>query len=118
MSFGKMVDMSLTPKDQGKSYPMACSPSIGGQPVYPYGLSISLGDEQLAKLDLEADCEIGDIIDLRAMARVTSVSQNETTDGKCCRIELQIIMLGVENEDDEDEEEKPRRKLRSLTYKT
>lgn len=102
--FSKMVDMALGPEEKGKDYPMAM-PMDSGQPKYPYGLSISLTDEELEKLDLEPDCEVGELIHLTAMAKVTSVSQNETTDGKRCRIELQIIALGAEDEDEEGEEE-------------
>lgn len=116
MAFGKLVDMAMTPKKRESNAPSVL-PAESSQPIYPWGLSISLQDEQLEKLDLEADCEVGDLIDLRARARVTSVSQNETTNGKCCRVELQIIMLGVENEEEEELPE-PRHKLRSLPYKT
>lgn len=117
MSFGKLVDMAITPKEREKDSPMAYPSTIESyQPTYPWGLSISLGDDQLEKLGLEADCEVGDLLDMRAMARVTSVSQNETTGGKCCRVELQIIMLGVENEDDEEVESKPR-KIRPFPYR-
>ena len=68
--------------------------------VYPYGLCLSLTEKELAKLDLEQP-QVGDMIHLFAMAKVTAVSQNETTDGTCCRVELQITHLGAEGEDDE-----------------
>lgn len=118
MSFGKMVDMALTPKEQGKDSPAVAYPmsAESGQPVYPWGLCITLNDEQIEKLGLELP-EVGDLLDARVMMKATSVSQNETTSGKCCRVECQIIMMAVE---DEDEEEMPaaRRKIRPLTYKT
>lgn len=69
------------------------------KPKFPYGLRICLTEKELEKLDLEADCGVGDIIDLRAFARVTSVSSNELEGGKCCcRVELQIEELAVEPE--------------------
>lgn len=119
MSFGKMVDMALEPKKESKDTSMAypCSPE-SGQPIYPWGLCISLQDEQLEKLGLDADCEVGDLLDMRCMARVTSVSQNETTNGKCSRVELQVIMMGVEDEgSEEDEVALPVRRFRPLSYK-
>lgn len=119
MYFGKMVDMALMPKEQEKDSPAPIGYSMpleSGAPVYPWGLSITLGDEQLEKLGLEPP-EVGDLLDSRMMLKVTSVSVNETTSGKCCRVEAQIIMMAVE---DEESEELPqsRRKLRPLTYKT
>jgi len=111
--FGAMVDMAKTPdevKDEiGKDMPATASPDAKASvPVYPYGLCISLTEEELPKLGLAGDLpEVGDMIHLTGMARVTSVSENERemSDGttqKCCRIELQFThMSPIENEDDE-----------------
>jgi hypothetical protein len=73
------------------------------KPDYPYGLRITLTDKELAKLDLDhKDAEVGGTVHLFAMARITSVSENNTGNGdKCCRIELQIEDLGIESEDAE-----------------
>ncbi len=93
----QMQDMARTP-DEPKDEPM----DIGAVTNrYPYGLCISLDDDQLKKLDLEKP-ETGDMIHLFAMARVTSVSEREMADGsKCCHVELQITHLGLEDEDQE-----------------
>ncbi len=81
------------------------------RPIYPYGLSICLTQDELDKLDLDSDCQVGDTIHLFAMAKVTSISKNETTEGENCRIELQITDLGLEDEDEEEEPEAPRNKF-------
>ncbi len=102
-----MVDMAHTPEDIKKEYAgNEVMPAIlGNANKYPYGLCISLGQDELEKLNMEADCEVGDYIHLVAMAKVTSVSQREEMDGdKNCRIELQITHLGLENETEEAEE--------------
>jgi len=97
--WSKLVDMELDDESQlNAAMPIA----MPDKPRYPYGLRICLTHEELAKLGLEADCEIGDVIDLRAFAVVTSVSVNETESGKNCRVELQIEKLAVENESTED----------------
>lgn len=95
----KMVDMANTPQ-KTEEQPMP----VMQQPIYPYGLGICLGHDELAKLDLDADCEVGDMIHLMAMAKVTSISKRENSDGEDCRIELQITHLAVEDEDEEAEE--------------
>lgn len=117
MAFGKLVDMAITAIERTKDMFGYSSVGAPDQPVYPWGLSISLCDAELEKLGLDAECDVGDLLDARCMMRVTSVSQNETTDGKRCRIELQIIMMGVEDEEHEAEEQ-PKRKFRPLPYKT
>lgn len=73
------------------------------KPRYPCGLRICLTDAELKKLELDADCEVGDMIDLRAFATVTSVHKE---DG-CCRVELQIEKLAVSNEMAEAEDCSP-----------
>ena len=85
-------------------------PEAPSAPTYPYGLCLALSEDELEKLGLDGDLpKVGMMIHLVAMAKVTSVSQNEreTTDGgkkNCCRVELQITHLATENEDDEASE--------------
>ncbi len=100
MAWTKMVDLEFDDED---SLEAAMPIPMAERPAYPYGLRISLTDKELKKLSLDADCDVGDVIDLRAFAVVTSVSRNKTEGGEeCCRVELQIQKLAVENEADED----------------
>ena len=76
------------------------------KPDHPYGLRICLTGKELEKLGLDADdAEVGSIIHLHALARVTDVSSSDGTMGKSSRVELQITdMCCVESEDEENEE--------------
>lgn len=110
--FRKMVDMARSTSDIKKELANYPSPSSDVS-VYPYGLCLSLDEEILDKLEIDGDCEVGDMIHLVAMARVTSCSESEreTADGKkkrSCRIELQITSMGVENESTESDGEEDR----------
>lgn len=96
----KLQDMRRT--DEEKQEATQISPANINE--YPYGLSICLTEGELEKLGLEGDCEVGDMLHLFALAKVTSVSKNDTGSGEKCRIELQITHLGTESEDQEDEE--------------
>jgi len=94
-----MVNMARKPED----YKDNC-PSPVPENTYPYGLCISLTDVELAKLNLDDDgVEVGDMVHLFAMCKVTSVSSNDTEAGKKMRVELQITDIATENEDDENE---------------
>lgn len=107
--FAKMIDMAKTPEqvnkevDERSSKPstQAIADSI---PKYPYGLCISLENEQLEKFEIDGDCEVGDMIHFCALARVTSVSSREKEKDKDHRIELQITHMAIESEDEENEE--------------
>jgi hypothetical protein len=97
MAWSAMKDMELSDEDK-LDMMVGAIPCAGDQPDYPYGLRISLTERELEKLGLKPDCDIGDIIDLRAFAEVTSVS-TERRDGKdTARVELQIQRLALENE--------------------
>jgi hypothetical protein len=98
MGWSKLTDMELDDEDQMDSVmPIATS-----KPRFPWGLRISLTHKELEKLGLDADCDIGDMIDMRCFATVTSVSKN---DSESCRVELQIEKMSVENEMDESEDD-------------
>lgn len=110
MFFSTMVDMAKPiekVKEETTPVPMgAGSPTT---PVYPWGLCISLDDDTLAKLKLDGEMpSVGEMIHLCAMAKVTSVSENEQEDGSggkktCRRVELQITHLATESEDEEND---------------
>lgn len=93
-----MVSMELT-DDEKTDMMMPCLSS--DRPDYPWGLRIRLTEKELEKMDIKPDCEVGEVIDLRAFAVVTSVS-TEQRDGKnsAC-VELQIERLAIENESTE-----------------
>jgi ribosome assembly protein YihI (activator of Der GTPase) len=112
----KMVSMARSAEEKARSM---MPPSMGDMPDFPYGLAISLNEDDLEKLDLDADCEVGDMIDLRAFGRVTSVSKTEVDGKSRCRVEIQIEQLGIEDEDQEDEDEpEPRHMDRRKRYGT
>ena len=93
MAYGKMVDLELD-DEASMDYP---TPLAGvTKPRQSYGLRNCLCDHELDKLKLDMP-SVGDVIDLRAFATVTSVHHSE--DGR--RVELQIEKMSVENEMDE-----------------
>lgn len=93
-----MQDMALTPKEQAEI-------SQPDPPKYPYGLCISLCQDELDKLGIEQDdVEIGSTLHLFCFAKVTSKSCNDNeVSGPTCRVELQITSIAAESEDDENE---------------
>lgn len=99
MAWSKLVNMELT--DDEKIDAMMPCVGISNGPDYPYGLRICLTEKELEKLDLKPDCEVGDVIDLRAFAVITSVSTEQRDGRNSARVELQIERLAVENENDE-----------------
>ena len=110
--FAKMIDMAKTPEQVNKEVtesmpgaPRSATSIADNLPKYPYGLCITLESEQLEKLGIDCECEVGDMIHLCAMAKVTSVSSREKEGGENdLRIELQITHLASENEDEEGHE--------------
>lgn len=115
----KMVDMSMSPEEQKADCPMVMS-DMSNQPRYPYGLAISLGQDELDKLGVDyKDWNVGDAFNLDATAKITSISEHENEGGKKCRVEMQITHLsGPETDAEEEaEQEKPIRKAVRLPYR-
>lgn len=105
MAWTKLIDLAYTDEEMmDSSFPASCctiTPNKPKGPTYPYGLMISLTEKELKKMKADVP-EIGDYIDLRAFATVTSVSEYDNADGQTCRIELQIEKIAIEDENDED----------------
>ena len=85
----------------------AATPLMPQENKYPYGLQITLTQDELEKLGVDhSDWEVGATFHLHAFAKVTSISENEREGGeKTCCVGLQITHLQGESEDAEDEEE-------------
>ena len=96
MGWGQLTDMELDDEDQLDTI----MPMPMDRPRYPCGLRICLGAAELKKLGLEADCNVGDMVDLRAFATVTCVHSEDGVS----RVELQIEKIALENEMTENED--------------
>lgn len=95
-----LIDMARDGEDA------MASPLMPEENKYPYGLQICLTQHELEKLGVDhSDWEVGATFHLHALAKVTSLSENETeNNGKTCDVRLQITHLAGESEDAENEE--------------
>lgn len=101
-SFTHMVDLQRTESDKMEARAEMYSSPVSDMPDVPYGLCICLTERELEKLELEGNAEVGDMLHGMFMARVTSVSKNDTGNGPTCRIEMGIFAMSVlENESTE-----------------
>jgi hypothetical protein len=94
-----LVDMRMTPSEAADCYPCPTD-----APAYPYGLCISLCQDELEKLGISFDdlC-VGDLVHLHALAMITSKSSSERQDSEPSeRVEIQITHMAGESEDEED----------------
>lgn len=112
----QLKDMALTDAERMDG----CMPCVPGEMNrYPYGLCLSLGQPELNKLDADAaSLEVGDMVHLFALAKVTAKSINDTGDGEKNRVELQVCYLGTELEDAEDVVSKTAETRSSRLYHT
>lgn len=106
---GEMIDMARTPEEVREKAEAMAKPMPDTVPQYPYGLCISLGDDELEKLGLDDDLpDVGDILECYVTAKVTCAKSVEKIDPvtgqaeKCCCVELQIV--GMLPRDEEPEE--------------
>ena len=66
------------------------------EPMYSYGLCISLGREELEKLGIEKLPEAGSEMMIKAIAYVKTVRESKEKDGVEQNVELQITAMGIE----------------------
>ena len=97
-----LVDIAYTPKERKEEAAEMASGKYKG-PEYPYGLSITLNEETLAKVGIEELPRVGDEMRIEAVAKVTSVSMRSDKsdeDERC--VSLQITELACEEEGEEE----------------
>ena len=85
-----MKSMAMSAEEAKEMY--SCEPSKPGDgPKYPYGLSLCLNDDTLEKLGITELPEVGQVVQITALATITSIGMNQQQDGdKESRAELQI----------------------------
>lgn len=84
-----LTNMKLTPKE-AKEESGCCVADGDSGPAYPYGLSLNLSDEVLAKLGITEAPAVGEKMTLVATVEVTGTSQYENQSGKDVNVNLQI----------------------------
>jgi len=96
----KMVSMML-PKKSKKEHMNMTTPASMEQESYPYGLRISLSEEQVAKLEHVMSYKPDEEVEIMAKAKVISVRSNDLSGGKKDRsVELQITSLSCDGDGD------------------
>jgi hypothetical protein len=97
----KLVDMKMSAREKKEDMPVAMSKYHG--PDYPYELRITLDEDALKKLGLDAGkINVGDKLEVMGVGEVQSVSQNAHAnsygDGKrreTQRVEIQLKKIHV-----------------------
>ena len=88
-----MKNMQMT-AEESKEY--GAIPTESSAPKYPYGLQLRLNDDSLEKLGITKLPEVGQVMQVTALATVVSVSMNQQQEGEAeNRAELQITDMEV-----------------------
>ena len=98
----RFVDLAKTDDEKLDAVMPLPLPDI---PDYPYGCRVCLCEDEIRKLEeagVDVDFQVGEVIDLRGLGTVTSVSDSDGPGGHQRRVEIQIEKLVVESEDDEE----------------
>lgn len=93
-----LVSMQLSAK-QAKEM-MGDTGATPDRPRFPWGLTINLDDETLDKLKISELPKVGSTEDLRAVVKVTRISEDDSESGKRRSVGLQITDLAFGDPDD------------------
>jgi hypothetical protein len=78
-------------------------PAISEMPDIPPGLCICLTEKELEKLGIETeDCDVGDMIHISGMCKLTSKRIEDTGDGVKMRFEMGFVFMAAEDEEREE----------------
>lgn len=99
MAFSKPVDMGKSRKELEPA-PTKMLEESG--PQYSYGHRITLDQDDLAKLDKDADLNVGDEVTLLVTAKVLSINHRADHDSEHHSLELQITHICTEEEDEDE----------------
>ena len=92
----KLTSMKMTAADLKKRSETCCTPMDKDAPAYPWGLSITLEEDALAKLGLESLPKTESGMMLTARVEVSAVSSTATAGGGERRsVSLQITALAL-----------------------
>jgi hypothetical protein len=89
----KLVSMKLDAKAREEKYAETVAVD---RPAYPWGLSLTLDEDALEKLDVGELPEVGKTMLVLARVDVTSVSSHESEHGKNRSVSLQITEMCLE----------------------
>lgn len=81
-----MINLAMTPDQSKEEYDINAE-----MPKYPYGTTLYIDEDIMAKLGMTELPKVGSQIKIAAIATVTSVSQRQEASGETCQnVELQI----------------------------
>lgn len=96
-----MISMKMTPAEANEE--AGVTPEV---PAYPYGLTINLEEEQLAKLGITSLPPVGTVFYLKARTEVTSTSQYQNQTGTDMCLCLQITDMELDSSSGPSPEER------------
>lgn len=100
----KVASLELTKAEAKKESGPGVSPDAE-QPKYPWGTSMYLNDEALAKLGITEMPDVGTTLVIQAVAKVTGTSEREYEGGSHRTLDIQFVEMGCEEGEEAPEPE-------------
>lgn len=97
------IDLALAPQEKEGAISTA-TPERRDEPVYPFGTSISLENDQIEKLGLE-DGEVGDYLHAEILVKLCGLHVTATEAGERKCMNLQITHLKILSDEDGDDDD-------------
>lgn len=95
-----MVSMAMKAEKEGKSDSCCCCAPCScdtGKPRFPWGLQLTLENEQMQALGMAMMPKVGESMELYATVKITSCNESERVGEEPARsVSLQITDLGLE----------------------
>lgn len=92
-----MQDLSLSPEEAKETMIGYSTSNPEDAPKYPWGTSLDLDNDTLAKLGITKLPEVGEEVAITAIAKVTRISANEDQGGtrQCLGLQITTMEVGI-----------------------
>lgn len=100
MAAMKLVSMELSPKEAEAETIEARETE---KPKYPYGTCLYLDEEALAKLGITDLPDVGSMLHIMAIGKVTGTSEREYEGGSHKTLDVQLVEMACDEEGDGDD---------------
>lgn len=90
-----LKDLSMTPKEAKETMLGYTEADVKDAPKYPYGTSLDLNNETLAKLGITKLPAVGDAVSISAIGKVTRISAYEEQGGSEQCLGIQITDMEI-----------------------
>jgi len=99
------ISLALTKEEMAEKQEAMTTPLAAELPKYPHGLSVTLDEKILEKLNVDSsEWQVGHKFPVDVIWEITGINKHESQENSSVRVDMQIIAIKPEEYEEEQEE--------------